>query len=126
PRQEQSQAPRFPARGGRCRLVSLSTKAPRKIHSARRAARAKKAHFPESWGRPAAAGKWRSCVLSFGESFERANLVARGKILKTLSRASAMGEIGLEQTFDPRWCVLRFHLAQNLAANRARGAKTAT
>ena len=37
-----------------------------------------------------------------------------------------MGEIGLEQTFDPRWCVLRFHLAQNLAANRARGAKAAS
>src|ERR1700732_4717283 len=88
-----------------------------------RAARAKKGRFPESWAPPAAAGKWRSCVLSFGETLEHGNLMPRGKILKALGGAGAMREIGLEQTFDPRRRVLRFHFAQNLAPDRARGTK---
>src|ERR1700732_5616812 len=100
------------------------TEAPRRIHRAMRAARAKKARFPESTAPPAAAGTWRSCVLSFGETLERGNLMPRGKILKALSGAGATREIGLEQTFDPRRCVLCFHVAQNLAADRARGAIT--
>src|ERR1700730_10047059 len=88
-----------------------------------RAARARKVRFPESWAPPAAAGEWRSCVLSFGETLERGNLMPRGKILKALGGAAAMREIGLEQTFDPRRRVLCFHVAQNLPSDRARGAK---
>src|ERR1700730_1061951 len=88
-----------------------------------RAARAKKGRFPESWAPPAAAGKWRSCVLSFSETLEHGNLMPRGKILKALGGADAMREIGLEKTFDHRRRVLCFHVAQNLAPDRARGAK---
>ena len=63
--------------------------------------------------------------MSFGETLERGNLMPRGKILKALSGAGTMREIGLEQTFDPQRRVLRLHVAQNLAADRAHGAKTA-
>ena len=43
--------------------------------------------------------------------------------MKALGGAGAAREIGLEQTFDPRRRVLCFHVAQNLAPDRARGAK---
>src|ERR1700731_4615900 len=88
-----------------------------------RAARAKKGHFAESWAPPAAAGKWHSCVLSFGETLERRNLMPRGKNLKALGGVGATREIGLEQTFDSRRRVLCIHVAQNLAPDCARGAK---
>ena len=44
--------------------------------------------------------------------------------MKALSGAGAMREIGLEQMLDSRRRVFRFHVAQNLAPDRARGAKT--
>src|SRR6202047_153050 len=88
-----------------------------------RAARAKKGRFPESWAPPAAAGKWRSCVLSFGETLERGNLMPRGKILQAFGGGGAMPEIGLEPPFDSRRRFLCFHVAQNLAPDRGRDAR---
>jgi hypothetical protein len=93
PGKERRQALRSPAQEGRRRLANRTIKGPRKIRSAMRAALVKTAHFPEPWARPAAGGKWRSCVLSFSEIFQRGNIFSARKHLFSAETSFQPGNI---------------------------------